>query len=246
MEPEYIPLDIETTGLHPLETEIVSYVSGEFNMIQNATRDEEFVLNSMKEAMELLNKSTTTIITFMGGTIYSPGFDFPYLRTKFLKHGITWPFKGFNHIDLFPIIQKWFDLDFSELGTIEDLKAPELKKLVISFGLKPESNMKSNIAQTKEFVEQDQIDEYLAGIGLLKNKTHNGLKDACIHLLGMEDDGMRGEKVPGMFAEWKETHNDVILDNILSYNKADCDKTMRLFEAVRGMVPNRILSGELL
>ena len=178
--------------------------------------------------------------------MYSPGFDFPYLRTKFLKYGILWPFKCFNHIDLFPIIQKWFDLDFSELGTIEDLNAPELKKLVIHFGLKPESNIKSNIAQTKEFVEQDQIDEYLAGIGLMKNKTHGGLKDACIHLLGTEDDGMRGEKVPGMFKEWKESGDESILSKILDYNKADCDKTIALFEAIYGMVPNRILSGELL
>ena len=246
MELEYLPLDFETTGKHPVKKQIVSCVFGDFAEIQTGNINEAGLLINLSEYAQSLNKSTTTIITYMGGTVYSPGFDWPFSRVRYLKHGLVWPFKGFNHIDLFPIIQKWFDLDFDELETIEDLKAPELKKLVIHFGLKPESNMKANIAQTKEFVEQDQINEYLVSTGLMKNKTHNGLKDACIHLLGMEDDGMRGEKVPGMFKEWKETHNDVILDNILDYNKADCEKTMRLFEAVRGMVPNRILSGELL
>jgi len=243
---EYLPLDIETTGIHPLESELVSCVFGDFAEIQIEGINELGVLIDLSEYVRSLNKSTTTIITYRGGTMYSTGFDWPFLRVRYLKHGLVWPFKGFNHIDMYPIIQKWFDLDFSELGTIEDLKANELTKMVIHFGLKSEGNMKGNMAQTKMMVEQEQIDEYLSSIGLMKNKTHNGLKDACIHLLGMGDDGMRGEKVPGMFKEWKESHNDVILDNILTYNKADCEKTMALFEAVRDMVPNRILSGELL
>ncbi len=243
---EDVPFDIETTGIHPLETEIVSFVCGEFNMIQSSTRDELFVLKTIKQSVELMNKSTTTIITFKGGTLYSPGFDFPYLRTKFLKYGLAWPFKGYNHIDLFPIITKWFDLDFNELGTLNDLDAAGLKKFAIHFGLKAETTIKNNIVSIKEMVSEDQINEHLSELQLYKNKSHNGLKDACIHLLRAEDDGMRGEKVPGMFKEWKETHNDVILDNILEYNKADCEKTMRLFGAVRSMVPNRILLGELL
>ena len=247
---EYLALDIETTGKHPLEqdpeAQVISCVLGDFAEIQTGNINEVGLLINLSEYAQSLNKSTTTIITFMGGTMYSPSFDWAYLRVRFLKNGLVWPFKGFNHIDVFPIIQKWFDLDFSELGVLEDLNASDLKKFAIYFGLTAETTIKNNLFSIRDMVSEDQINEHLKELGSMKNKTHNTLKDAAYHLLGIEDDGMRGKDVPPLFKKWQETGDEEIIKTILKYNKADCEKTMRLFEAVSGMVPNRILSGELL
>ncbi len=245
-EPINIAIDIETTGLDPLSSELVSWVCGEFSMIQSRTQDEMFVLNGLNEALKHYNKNTTSIITYNGGTFFSYGFDFVYMRTKYMKYGMPYLLHGFNHVDLYPIIKKMFNLNFDVVGTLDDLKADELKKMAINFGLKAESTIKYNIASINEIVDQDQIQEYLEEKGFMRNKSHNGLKDACLHLLGIEDFGVDGKKVPGMFAEWKETGDDSIINKILEYNKDDCMKTMALFEAVKPYVSNRTMSGELL
>ena len=245
-EPIIIALDIETTGLDPLSSELVSWVCGEFSMIQSRSRDELFVLESLNGALKHYNKNITTIITYNGGTFYNPGFDFVYMRTKCMKYKLPWVFHGFNHVDMYPIIKKMFNLNFDVIGTLDDLKADELKKMAINFGLKAESTMKYNIASINEMVDQDQIREYLEEKGHMKNKSHNGLKDACFHLLGIKDFGVDGTKVPGMFAEWKETGNDSIITKILTYNEDDCIKTMALFDEVKKYVSNRTMSGELL
>ncbi len=245
-EPIDVALDIETTGLDPLSSELVSWVCGEFSMIQSRSRDELFVLNSLNEALKMYNKNITTIITYNGGTFFSYGFDVVYLRTKCIKYKLPWELHGFNHVDLYPIIKKMLNLNFDEIGTLDDMKADELKKMAINFGLKAESTIKYNIVSINEMVEQDRILEYLQEKGFMKNKSHNGLKDTCLHLLGIEYFGVDGKKVPGMFAEWKETGDDSIINKILEYNKDDCMKTMALFEAVKPYVSNRTMSGELL
>ena len=245
-KPVNVALDIETTGLDPLSSELVSWVCGEFSMIQSRTRDERFVLNSLNEALGMYNKNMTTIITYNGGTFFSYGFDFVYLRTKFMKRGMPYLLHGFNHVDLYPIIKKMFNLNFDVIGTLDDLKADDLKKMAIHFGLKAETTMKYNIASINGMVDRDQIQEYLKEKGFMKNKSHNGLKDACFHLRGIEDFGIDGKKVPGMFAKWKETGDDSIINTILEYNKDDCKKTMALFESIKPYVSNRIMSGELL
>ncbi len=247
---EYIPLDIETTGKHPLErnpkAQVISCVLGDFAEIQTKDKNEGELLMNLSEYVQGLPKSTTTIITFMGGTMYGPGFDWPYLRVRFLKNGLAWPYRGFNHIDMFPIIQKWFDLDFLELNTLEDLNATELKKFAIHFGLTAETTIKNNLFSIRDMVSEDQINEHLGELGMMKNKSHDTLKDSAFHLFGIEDDGMRGKDVPPLFKRWQETGDNEIIKTILKYNKADCDKTLMLFRGLCNYIPMRAISGELL
>ena len=243
---EYAPLDIETTGLYPLESELVSFCFGCFSAIQRTKDSEFFVLTELLQYTNTLNKNTTTILTFNGGTIYKQGFDFPYMRTKFMKHDLPWPFKGFNHIDMFPIIQKMFIMDFMDYKTVKDLNVDELKKMIIHFGSKPGKNKEDHISIINELITEEEINGYLIEQVEQKVKPHYGLKDSCLHLLGIEDFGIDGKKVPSMFAEWKRTGDDSIINKILEYNKDDCEKTMALFEAVKPYVSNRTMSGELL
>ena len=243
---EYIAFDIETTGLHPLESELVSWATGSSGTIQDNTTNEKLLLEDLVFEFKAKNKSTTTIITYMGGTLYSPGFDFPYLRTKFLKYGMAWPFKGFNHIDLYPIIQKWFDTTYSSLATFDTLNFDHLKALAKVYDIKPGTSKDVTKTRIMDKVSEHDIETHILLKNIMVESTHNGLKDCSANFLDIPDDGIHGDQVPKMFAEWKETGDESILKPIMEYNNEDCRKTMTLFEAVRDMVPNRILSGELL
>ena len=245
-EPINIAFDIETTGLYPLESELVSWSTENYGIIQTRTITEKDILVELNTYFGAMNKHTTTIITFNGGTNYKQGFDLPWLRTKLIKHKLPWELKGFNHIDLFPIIQKMFIMDFMDYKTLKDLNVDELKNMIKHFGSKPGKNKDDHISIINELVTKEEVNEYLIEHIEKKVKPHYGLKDSCLHLLGMEGFGIDGKKVPRMFAEWKKTGDDSIINKILEYNKDDCGKTMALFEAVRPYVSNRTMSGELL
>lgn len=242
----YAPFDIETTDLYPIKSEVVSFCFGGFSAIQRTKDSEFFVLTELLQYANQLNKPTTTILTFNGGTWYKQGLDFPYMRTRFMKHGLPWPFKGFNHIDMFPIIQKMFIMDFMDFKTLKDLNVDELKKMIKHFGSTPGKNKDEHVSIIKEFVTEDDINKYLIEHVEKKVKPHYGLKDSCLHLLGIEDFGIDGKKVPGMFQTWKDTGDDSIIEEILAYNKDDCEKTLALFNEVQKYVSVRGMSGELL
>lgn len=242
----YVPVDLETTGFEPIDKQILSFVAGEYSAIQDESRDELFVLNTFVDSMKNYNKNTTTILTYNGGTRYKRGFDLPWLRTKLLMNGLPWALSGYNHIDMFPIIQKMFILDFNDYKLLKDLNVDELKKMIKHFGSTPGKNKDEHVKIIKEFVSEDDINKYLKEHVDKKVKTHDGLKDACLHLLKIKDFGVDGKKVPGMFQTWKETGDDEILKLIIDYNKDDCDKTLALFEATREYLSPRDISGELL
>ena len=137
-------------------------------------------------------------------------------------------------------------MDFMDYKTVKDLNVDEFKKMIVFFGSKPGKNKDDHISIISELVTEEEINDYLIEQVEQKVKPHYGLKDSCLHLLGIEEFGIDGKKVPGMFAEWKETGDDSIINSILEYNKDDCIKTKALFEAVKPYVSNRIMSGELL
>jgi len=252
---EIITFDIETTGFHPCDDdpldpgkkiEIVSWCANDYGIIQDKTHTEESVLRELSSYFMQKNKQNTRIVTFMGGTSRGTGFDFPFLRTVFTRYDVLWPFLDFNHVDMFPIIQQHYDLDYSELGVLKDFSAPELKKMAIHFGLKAESTMALNIASITEMVEQYHINEYIKEKGEMKNKTHNTLKDACLLLLKIKGFDIDGSIVPKMFAEWKKTGDDSILKTIMEYNKDDCIKTRALYEEAIKTVSRYEMRGKLL
>lgn len=242
----YVPVDFETTGLEPIDHELLSFVAGEYSVIQGKGRDELFVLETFADSMKNYNRNTTTILTYNGGTRYKRGFDLPWLRTKSVINGIPWALSGYNHIDLFPLITNMFNLDFNDYKLLKDLDVDELKKMIKHFGCTPGKKKDEHVSIIREFVSEDDIGKYLKEHVDKKVKPHNGLKDACLHLLKIEDFGVDGKMVPGIFQKWKETGDDSILKTILEYNKDDCDKTMALFEIVREYVNAGDISGELL
>ena len=245
-KPNNIAFDIETTDLYPRTSEIVSWSTEKYGIIQTRTITEKDILMELCSYFEKMNKHTTTVITFNGGTNYKKGFDFPYIRTKLIQYKLPYVFKNFNHVDLFPIILNNFILDFLDYKVVKDLNVDELKKMIVFFGSKPGKNKDDHISIINELITEEEVNEYLIEHVDQKVKPHYGLKDSCLHLLGIEGFGIDGKKVPGMFAEWKETGDDSIVNEILEYNRDDCIKTKALFDEVKEYVSNRTMSGELL
>ena len=245
-KPVNIAFDIETSDLYPRTSELVSWSTEDYGIIQTRTLTEKDILMELCSYFEKMNRHITTIITFNGGTNYKKGFDFPYIRTKLVEYKLPWVFHGFNHVDLFPIILNNFTLDFLDYKVVKDLNVDELKKMIVYFGSKPGKNKDDHISIINEMITEEEINKYLIEHVEQKIKPHYGLKDSCLHLLNIKEFGIDGKKVPGMFAEWKETGDDSIINKILEYNKDDCIKTKALFEAVKLYVSNRTMSGELL
>ena len=247
---KYTVFDLETMGLKPVTDEIISFVVGEHGQIQNEERTEIDLLKGFSEHIRSL-PTDTILLTYMGGRTYSPGkmaFDLPVLRTKYVMNNLThlWPLKGRRHIDVFPLIKNGFILDFEDVGVISDMDTPGVNKMAKAMNIRPESTKGATMKSIEELVPEIQINQYLKEKGIMKNKTHDGLKDACLYLMKIKDDGMRGKEVPGLFTKWKETKDPDILDKILTYNIADCEKTLKLFLEIKEVLPDDMLRVDIL
>lgn len=64
--------------------------------------DERSLLGMVKDVAE------GTIVMYNGET-WKGGFDVPFLRTRMVVNGVKWPFKGCQVLDLYPVIQRYFN-----------------------------------------------------------------------------------------------------------------------------------------
>jgi len=244
-------VDIETQGLYPAGPnghELISFAVGKYGMIQDSGHNEVDVLNGLSAYVNGLSKDTI-FVSFMGGTSFTRvGFDFPFLGTRYLINDMEdkYPFKGYMHIDIFPVIQRQFILKFKDVGEITDMDAPGVSKMARDMNIKPESTKGANVKTIEELVPEEQIKLYLQEKGIMKEKTHDSLKDACLLLLKIPDDGMRGKDVPPLFAKWKETGDPEIPKKILKYNILDCEKTWKLYNKIKKIAPKNSMRVDIL
>lgn len=245
-----LAIDIETEGLFPANGhELISFAIGNFGMIQNEDNLEKDILLGLSSIVRALPKETTTFISFMGGTTYSKmNFDFSFLRTRYVINKMTelYPFTGCGHIDIFPVIQSQFILEYEDVGKINDMDAPGVSKMARDMNIKPESTKGANVIAIEKLVPENQIKAYLESKGIMKKKSHNSLKEASMLLLKIPDDGMRGKDVPPLFAQWKENQDPEIIAKILKYNIADCRKTWLLYEEIKEIVTKQSMRVDIL
>lgn len=106
-----IAFDIETTSLSSPDGE---FVCGVFYPVEES----HLVIENFDEIISkyslFFDKDTTLFVTFNGEN-WRGGFDFPWLRTKFIQENIDWFFKGYQHLDLYPLIKKYTNFDFEEI-----------------------------------------------------------------------------------------------------------------------------------
>ena len=241
-EQQYKGFDIETTGLNAPDCEMVSWSIGTVCKIQGMNDNEVDIIQRIKPCL-----NEQGLLTFMGGTFYGPGFDFPFLRTRCAILGVPWPFGGVPHIDIFPIIQKRFDATILYRPELPDMTVEELKQMMKSRSMVSKAKKKQDYIDTIIGLwEPDQITDYINENCELKVKNVTNLKDMYTLLTGDDPGDMRGDMVPRLWRQWKETHDDTILYDIQTYNRADCKKVEILWEIIQGCCPSRDLIPEIL
>lgn len=240
----FIPFDLETTGLNAPECEMVSFCIGESCDSQDNTIDERQLIQLLSR---YLQKSSMGLLTFNGGTIYNPGFDFSFLRTRCALQGVRWPFAGIPHIDIYPIIQKRFNTATSYWQTLDQLLVDDLKTMMNVFGIEGKPKKKQDyIDAITELSEPLQVSEYIRDNFEPKRKDINNLKGAYELLTGDASGDMRGEDVPLLWDEYKNTGDAAILETIREYNRTDCEKVEILWDLIQQCVPSRDLIPEVL
>ena len=239
----YLAFDIETTGLNAPECEMVSWCLGETTWIQTDIRSEGDILNILDE----INKKDIGILTFNGGTMYNPGFDFPFLRTRCAILRAPWPFAGIPHIDIYPIIQKRFNTATSYWPALDQLLVDDLKAMMKVFGIEGKPKKKQDyIDMIIGLAEPLQVSEYIRENFEPRRQDINNLKGAYELLTGDASGDMRGDDVPRLWQQYRDSGDVSILETIRVYNRADCEKVEVLWELIQQCVPSRDLMPEVL
>lgn len=235
--------DIETTGLISSNCKIISWCAGDICSIQSISVPETTLIQKLKTAMV----PEMGLLTFMGGTKYGPGFDFPFMRTRCAILGVPWPFGGVPHIDIYPIIQKRFDTKISYMPALEDLTVDELKAMMKSWSVVSKAKKKQEfIDAITGLVDSNHISDYISENCEVKTKEITSLKGVYELLTGEDPGDMRGGDVPRLWKQYLETHDDTLLEDIKKYNRADCEKVEVLWELIQGCCPSRDLMPEIL
>lgn len=244
---KYVSFDLETTGLNAPECEVISYCLGD---MPNAMYSQTLQFNERELLLNLdsnISEMSTGILTFNGGTKYNSGFDFSFLRTRCALQGVRWPFAGIPHIDIYPIIQKRFNTSTSYWPKLDQLLVDDLKTMMNVFGIEGKPKKKQDYIDTiTELSEPHQISEYISDNFEPKRKDINNLKGAYELLTGDASGDMRGEDVPLLWDEYKNTGDATILESIKEYNRADCEKVEILWDLIQQCVPSRDLIPEVL
>lgn len=243
----YHPFDIETTGLHAS----AKTVSIAFEDFSHCSGSESDVLHCLSQKAAGIAEEGSTIVTFYGGTLYKPGFDFPHLRTRYVCAGQAWPFGGIPHIDIYSILKARFNSTVMMPVELDNLKVDELKKLGKEFNIILAGNKQPIIDKIAAAIDQDAIREYLDTNFEPKKIESNTLDHFCEifkERLGPLDPerNIGGAMVPVMFREYQQTGDESILEKIRSYNEYDVWKTGELLKIVLECVPAYDLRHEVL
>ena len=129
----YYPLyfDIETAGLSTVEDDFIcaGFWDGKNTGFATTLTEIEKTLDLYKR--EVPEYDNILLITYNGGNFYNTGFDFPFLRYKYMQEGKHFSFQDMYHLDLYPLVQKYLNLYITkeEPESKYSLKKADLVKL---------------------------------------------------------------------------------------------------------------------
>lgn len=100
---DLIFFDIETGGFSAVQDPFIVSVA--------LKEDDQYIEHtSLEELYDFAkNGGFNGIIVTYNGENYQGGFDFPFLRTKYALKRMDFPFRGLQHLDLLPLIKKYFN-----------------------------------------------------------------------------------------------------------------------------------------
>lgn len=132
---ELVAFDIETTGFDaadvvtvvgfalPLGVRVFCQTGGRASDgVEEDVQDrvEQYVIVSMHDSEAVLLEAVgefvrmrfrddDVLLAAFNGETWDGGFDVPFLRTRFARHGVDWPFVDVPYTDVFPVVAKLFN-----------------------------------------------------------------------------------------------------------------------------------------
>jgi len=212
---EVVTWDIETTGLSPIDDEIITCAFFDGRKVRVCEN-----LNEVKNYIHSYNHRETLFVGYNSGSFYNEGFDLPFMRLAYLQSKFEFPFTEYYHLDLFPLITKFFNL-FSyneEPMSKSSLYADDLKKLA-------EANEIEyiNKNETYEILTSEEDTDWL---DYKEDKKEKMYDEQSLYQLLFDSKGEE-EYIDG--AEVPELYEEGEIDKIKEHNKKD---VMRLFKII--------------
>lgn len=217
--------DIETTGLSGIDDKLVCASLNIKGRVE--TGKEEDILYLAEKA-----KENGIIVTYKGETFRGGGFDFPFLRSYCIKHGLEWPFAGARHLDLYPLVKQRLNTDaYPEVPSKRSLNAGNVKEIAkannLSYSTKKETYKKIiDLYDEKEEIDWVGYDEGLSP------DTFNDLQSVYQQFFDPDitEEYIDGGDVPKLYKEGK-------YDEIYKHCEYDVTRLQALTEAILPTLP---------
>lgn len=161
---------LNTNGNDDYDSEVIlneiSEASGIDNVSLAIKESEKELLNYIKSYISTLDKKKTIFTAFNGETYRgSTDFDIPFLRTRFLMNGLSWPFTNMWYTDTYELFSQKnrFNTTVTEKPTIDNLKKSEKQKFIndMNLNIHYSSMSKSEIlSELKKHQLTEDIDSF--------------------------------------------------------------------------------------
>jgi uncharacterized protein YprB with RNaseH-like and TPR domain len=102
----------------PLVTTLDQHYSGTVQV--DFVDDEQALLESVATFATHQLDGDRHYLTAFNGETWSGGFDLPFCRTRFLRHGMDWPFGDVAYADMMQIVDRFDTNDHSDLVGVYD------------------------------------------------------------------------------------------------------------------------------
>jgi len=91
----------------------------------DVVEDESALLEAVSSFVTTQLDGDTHYVTAFNGETWSGGFDLPFCRTRFLHHGLRWPFGDIAYADMTQLVDRFNTNDHSDLVGVYDILVGE-------------------------------------------------------------------------------------------------------------------------
>jgi hypothetical protein len=218
--------DIETTGLSAIDNDFVCSVTRKRNANEINT-----TLQGLMNFMSQLSRWDTLVVTYNGEN-YQGGFDFPFLRTKAGLKGIQWSMDGLHHIDIYPLVKRYFNTSTNVTEPVPKsrLRASDVKKLAkandVEYTTKPKTYKKLTKMKNVDWLDYEED----------KTISSNDLQSVYQFFF---DPYQQEEYIDG--AKTKELIEQGKLDDVITHCRRDVQRTEMVAEKVLKLLPSDVV-----
>ena len=219
-----VTFDIETTGLSPLESKFICASIYNGTQLINCTSLEE-----LNNTIRKINKKENLLVGFNTGNFYNKGFDFHFLRYKYVQKDLDWNFSGFQHLDYYSLFDKHFKLFITEVSpySVSSMNKPDLVKLAkannIEYTTKDDTYERLNQLENTNWLDYTKEKEVSK---MSEQDIYQSLFDPQL-----EEEYIDGADVPEMYKQGR-------LNEIITHCNRDVERLYRVIERTLYVLPD--------